>query len=302
MKELMKIVVGYDGSDCSEAALIDLGRAGLPETGEAVIVNAADIWPSYYDEEPPTDKIRIGDEAFAFVEEAVDLAETAKTKLQAVLPHWKITPIGSGKGPGPALIDRADKVDADLIVVGSHGKSALSTLFMGSVSQMVLHESGRSVRIARGLKDAYGPPKLIVGVDGSKDSDAALEALSARRWPEGTLVKAMCAIDIKMSLIVSSPLPQVAVWTDPYDKDHHAAMRRIVEAGAERLRAGGLTPKAMVIDGSPTAVLVEEARNWGADCIFLGAKGLGAFDRFLMGSVSSAVAARAPCSVEVIRS
>ncbi|MBO0799053.1 MAG: universal stress protein, partial [Blastocatellia bacterium] len=48
-------------------------------------------------------------------------------------------------------------------------------------------------------------------------------------------------------------------------------------------------------------LLVSEAESWGADCVFVGARGLGRAGRFLIGSVSSSVAARAHCSVEVVR-
>jgi len=51
----------------------------------------------------------------------------------------------------------------------------------------------------------------------------------------------------------------------------------------------------------PKRLLLGEAESWGADCIFVGAKGMGRIERFLLGSVSSAVAARAHCSVEVVR-
>jgi nucleotide-binding universal stress UspA family protein len=47
-------------------------------------------------------------------------------------------------------------------------------------------------------------------------------------------------------------------------------------------------------------LLIAEAESWGADCIFVGARGMGRIGRFLLGSVSSAVAARAHCSVEVV--
>jgi nucleotide-binding universal stress UspA family protein len=57
----------------------------------------------------------------------------------------------------------------------------------------------------------------------------------------------------------------------------------------------------MVADGNPKDVLVKEADRWDATCLFVGARGLRAVDRFLLGSVSASVAARAHCSVEVVR-
>jgi nucleotide-binding universal stress UspA family protein len=53
--------------------------------------------------------------------------------------------------------------------------------------------------------------------------------------------------------------------------------------------------------GDPKRVLVDEAETWSADCIFVGAKGMSRVQRVLLGSVSGAVAARANCSVEVVR-
>jgi hypothetical protein len=84
-----------------------------------------------------------------------------------------------------------------LIVVGSHGHTALGRFFFGSVSQKVLHEARRSVRIARGRIEEPGTPvRLIIGFDGSKGAEAAVEAVAARKWPAGSearIVNAMSA-------------------------------------------------------------------------------------------------------------
>ena len=57
----------------------------------------------------------------------------------------------------------------------------------------------------------------------------------------------------------------------------------------------------MVKEREPKALLCSEAEDLMADCIFVGARGMGRLERFLIGSVSSGVAARAHCSVEVVR-
>lgn len=52
MDKRMKILIAYDGSDCSDAALSELSRAGLPEVAEATVVSVAELWlppPSSYE-------------------------------------------------------------------------------------------------------------------------------------------------------------------------------------------------------------------------------------------------------------
>jgi nucleotide-binding universal stress UspA family protein len=78
-------------------------------------------------------------------------------------------------------------------------------------------------------------------------------------------------------------------------------VRDVFEASAGRLRAKGLDTTVVLKKGNPKHALVEEAESWGADSIFVGARGARGIDRLLMGSVSAAVAARAHCSVEVVR-
>jgi len=82
--------------------------------------------------------------------------------------------------------------------------------------------------------------------------------------------------------------------------DVQAQVRTIVETVAEKLRAAGLVVSSVVKEGDPKRVLIEEAEQVGADCLFVGARGLRRLERFLLGSVSTAVAARAHCSVEVV--
>ncbi|MCY7377020.1 MAG: universal stress protein, partial [Pyrinomonadaceae bacterium] len=73
------------------------------------------------------------------------------------------------------------------------------------------------------------------------------------------------------------------------------------EKAATLLKEKGLHVSTVVEFGRAKSVIVEEAEKWGADAIFIGAKGHSLVERVLLGSVSYAVAARAHCSVEVVR-
>jgi nucleotide-binding universal stress UspA family protein len=76
----------------------------------------------------------------------------------------------------------------------------------------------------------------------------------------------------------------------------------MIDEAVGKLTAVGLKTDVVVKEDEPKRLLVTEAESWGADCIFVGARGMGRIERFLLGSVSSALAARAHCSVEIARS
>jgi len=75
----------------------------------------------------------------------------------------------------------ADDWRADLIVVGSHGRSALTRLVLGRVSQQVATESRCSVRVARHVTArGHTPMRIVIGVDGSRGAEAAVDAVALR--------------------------------------------------------------------------------------------------------------------------
>jgi nucleotide-binding universal stress UspA family protein len=82
--------------------------------------------------------------------------------------------------------------------------------------------------------------------------------------------------------------------------------RAAVEKAAAKLRVDEesrqLNVTTEVISGSPKQVILEEAEAFGADLIIVGSHGHGMLERFLLGSVSQAVALHARCSVEIVRS
>ena len=308
----MKILIAYDGSSHADAALDDLARAGLPREVEALVISVADVmmWQTP-DEDDGTSRAEgldiIGlkkarEQSAQAVEEARHLAVQTSERLKAAFPSWKVEAEGYGDSPAWAVIKRAGEWGADLIVVGSQGRSALSRLMLGSVSQKVLYEAPCSVRVARGVtREENSPLRIIIGVDGSSDSEAALNAVAARDWPRGTEARVIAVHSPLTLLAFSHFIRPVALASRQYIEDKGLFAQEIVDTSVERLRGVGLIASPLVKEGDPKHELIGEAEQWGADCIFVGARGLRGIERFLLGSVSSSVAARAHCSVEVVR-
>ena len=144
--------------------------------------------------------------------------------------------------------------------------------------------------------------KILLAIDGSACSHAAVDEVARRPWPDGSTVKVLTALEI-------APLPITPeAWALPpnYFEELDEALRQqgqnVVSSAIQKLKANKtLSVDAVLAPGSPRAVILDEAESWGADLIVLGSHGYGAWQRFLLGSVSQAVVSHAKCSVEVVR-
>jgi nucleotide-binding universal stress UspA family protein len=304
----MKILIAYDGSEFAGAAIEDLRHAGLPYVAEALVFTVADVFipptSEASDEVPPEPAAvrRAHERAQRKLIEAQTRAKEASERIKKDFPEWSVSFEAVAESPAWAIIFKATEWHADLIVVGSHGESGLAgRLILGSVSQRVLYEAHCSVRIGRaGPQDQSAPLRVLVGTDGSAYSAAAVQAVSRRTWPEGTQVRLLAVVDTVMALSDKEEEPTVK-WLEVDDEHNWDQVRQVFEPEAERLRATGLDAAVMIRRGHPTQQLLEEAETWGARSVFVGAKGMRGIERLVLGSVSAALAARAHCSVEVVR-
>jgi len=289
----MKILIAYDGSHCAEAALEDLRRAGLPHAAEALVMSVEESVPPL----PPPGVLAVTDQtAFTanLLNERFELVRAACQRLQQDFPEWKLPGEAALGTPAASLLAKAEEWQADLIVAGSHGRSALGRLILGSVSQKMVTDAHCAVRVARGRNgDPRSSVRLVIGIDGSPGAEAAVSAVAARAWPTGSEVRVVAA--------VNEVVEEVIEYVDAVNHHGWSWLQDTLEAAEKTLLAAGLTVTPHLKKGDPAHVLVQEAEDWEADCIFVGARSLSRLERFRLGSVSAAVTARAHCSVEVVR-
>ncbi len=132
--------------------------------------------------------------------------------------------------------------------------------------------------------------KILLAVDLSPASCAALDEAAARPWPAGS------------SFDVVSVVEPAHLW--PNSEVAQEAARRaedLIDQMVESLAAKGLNASGVVLFGNPKTVLVDRAKNTGADFIFAGSHGSSTLRRFLLGSVAAGILREAPCSVEIVR-
>jgi nucleotide-binding universal stress UspA family protein len=312
----MRILIGYDGSESSDAALDDLRRAGLPREVEALIVSVsdglvdptssiADIAGSVLTSRRVTSTIAlVREQAAQALGQAKEFAAKAGDRVRSSFPDWEVQAVGLAGSPSAELIDKADEWKADLVVAASHGHSMLGRLILGSTSKKVVTDSHHSVRVARGTVKENGglPPKIMIGVDGSPEAEHAVRAVGMRVWPEGTEVRIIAVDDGTSPARISSILPTAAAMISSSNEKVSEAARMMVEWAEHELRTIGLQVSVAIEKGDPQRVLIDEARKWDANSIFVGGRKFsGAIERFRLGSVSTALVANAHCSVEVVR-
>lgn len=310
----MKILIGYDGSDSSEAALDDLQRSGLPAVADATILTVAEVWlPSPLSSEDiveqakevevPADIKRVYAKASVAMKEAEELARKAAARVKQSFPEWTVVTETSSGSAGWELVAKADQWRPDLIVVGSHGHSGIKRLVLGSVSQRVVTEARCSVRVARGrVEERDNPVRNVIGIDGSPDAEAAVREVAARAWPPGSEVKLIAVIDPLTPTLIGRLIPPLSATIEESNREDREWVESILAAAAELLKETSLKVSTEVREGDPKHALVEAAETWGADCIFVGSTGFSnRLERFVLGSTSASVVARAHCSVEVVR-
>ena len=319
---MKRILIGYDGSPAADAAIEDLRHAALPEEANALVMSVADVWvpltaeaiaaPFAASPEASAPSVRFTatkllnairgaqEKARLAVAAHRELARRGCERVKRLFPGWICTSEACGDSPPWAILKRAQSWKPDLIVLGSHSHSVLQHIFFGSVAQKIVAEAPCSVRINR-PRGGNGPPRVIIAVDGSEDSEAALRAVTERVWPADAEFRLVTVIDPRMETTVAWPSFLADRFVQTNDETGREWVCRMIEDAARILYDAGLNVSTEIFDGDPKQVLVRAADECKADTIFLGARGLHHGNRLSLGTLASAVVSRAHCSVEIVR-
>jgi nucleotide-binding universal stress UspA family protein len=306
---IKRLLVGYDGSKAADDAIRDLFYAGLPPELDATVMSVADVYlpgnssspEAAVPEIPPLLVQKAREKALQTVNAHHALAERACARLRTTFPKWRCTAYAVGDSPGWAIARKAMESRSDLVVLGAQSHSLLERMFLGSVSHKVAAEAPCSVRIGR-HHAATDEPHIIVAVDGSIDSKASLQEVASRSWPTGTQVRLVIVVDPHLETAMTWPGFAPENFVQRNDQSGREWINRMAEAASKILFEAGLNVSNYIYDGPPKDVLLRVANEWPAHCIFMGARGLHHGKRLSLGTVASAVASRAHCSVELVRS
>ena len=145
--------------------------------------------------------------------------------------------------------------------------------------------------------------KILLAVDGSAYSDSAVDEIAKRPWPSESEIKVITVAETPI-IVDMEPWPASPAYFEQLEKSIREAAKVVIESALQKLKTmedKTLKITSEIIQGPPRQEIVEEAERWHADLIVMGSRGLSAWNRLLLGSVSSAVVHHAKCSVEIVR-
>ena len=179
-----------------------------------------------------------------------------------------------------AVMDVAELVDADLVVVGSRGLEGLKRVLVGSVSEHVVHSVHRPVLIVRGAEGWRQPDQVVVGFDdsGASRHAAHLAAAIARLYKDAAF--ALLQVEPRLSAVAD----RYSMPVDEYESE-----REHLEDFARNLEPiAGRGVETRIVVGDPAESLIAaESELPGTTLIVVGSRDLGAVRRLLLGSVST---------------
>jgi nucleotide-binding universal stress UspA family protein len=300
----MKVLMGVDGSVGGFAAVRQAGRLMDPARDQAVL---------YYT--PP--EIRVGSAEPQLRERArTALASAIFDEARNDLPDGlreSATTIVGEKNPRHGLLLAAEGEHADWIAIGARGAGRMEKLLMGSVSTAVVRGAHVPVLVARPAESAPAdaPLRVLLACDGSPSSRAAAQFACRLHWPPETTTMAVTVIESLLAGAVPSWLEERARSADAdamaqaWVREHETEKQQKQEELSQHCQ--GLpecfrSAKTIVAEGHPAEQILHVLATERANLVIVGAHGLRAIERLLIGSTSERILSHAPCSVLMVRS
>jgi universal stress protein E len=289
------ILVGTDFSETAAAALdwaVELAR----QQGAGIeLIHAVTV--------PPSIPGYVPSAGIDFEEEVSRAAEARLAETAAALAGSKvgITTLLLPGSPSQVILDRAEKIGAAAIVLGTRGLTGLRHLLLGSTAQRVVHGAGCPVlSVHPGDLGRHREIRtILVPTDFSQDAGLAIAAAHRLLAPlerDARLVL-LNVYNLPIEYTAYGPIPTSVHYLADTGLE---AERRLYES-AQALQREGLTVETVARQGDPAHAIAEEAETRGADLIAMGTRGVTGLRHLLLGSTAERVVEYAPCPVMTVR-
>ncbi|MFY4728214.1 universal stress protein [Nitrospira sp. BLG_2] len=285
----MRVIIGVDWSDQAFAAVTQAFHLYHP--ADVTLVHGVDLGILNHPVVAQAGNVQGYDD---FRKAMVDSGNQLLERAAAMVPSdvALIRKVNEIANPAQLIIDSADNLTADLVVVGARGRSRLSEVVLGSVSHRVLLHGTRPVLIVRGA--ARKIRRVLVAIEDRDDADRIAKWLMHHPFADPT---ELCVLHALVPIGVSDPYE--ALGTGTWWKDAERYADELVKSTADKLSNARYTVSTNVATGEPAAAIEQEAK--GRDLVVVASHGRTGLSRFLLGSVSHSVVHHVTCPVLVLR-
>ena len=263
-----RILVPLDGSPLAETILPLVEVGGHPWGSDVLLIRSL---PTDASPEPTAEK-----EAFYYLAAQARRLERAGLRVRYEVWHGD---------PSQTIINAAVLGRVTLIAMTTHGWRGLDRLRFGSVAEAVVRKARVPVLLLRGpLRwPADRPPRILVPLDGSKQSVAILALITRLRHPLQPVVELCHVLETPTPIASPDLWPSVPALPDPEAATHY------LERVATRLARGGFGVERVVLEGLPAPTIAKRIADSGVDLVAMTTHGRSGIARFLMGSVAEEV-------------
>ncbi|GKS63670.1 universal stress protein [Nitrospira sp.] len=285
----MRVVIGVDWSDQAFAAVTHTFQ--LYQPSDVTLVHAVDLGILQNPVVAQAGNVQ-GYEDFRRA--MVDAGHKALDHAATMVPPEikSIRKVNEVANPAQLLLDTAESLSADLVVVGVRGRSRLSEMVLGSVSHRVLLHGSRPTLIVRGASRKV--QRVLVAIEDRDDADRIATWLTKHPFVDPA---ELCVLHAVVPIGVDDPYD--AMGTSTWWEGAERYAEELVKSTARKLMTPRYSVSTKVTTGHAASVIEEEAK--AVDLVVITSHGRTGISRFLLGSVSHAVVHHVTCPVLVLR-
>lgn len=289
----MRILLAADASPDSRNAAQAIKR--LAEPPDLDVLNVVDVdalQHAYLTPSVPADYYE------TYRKEVSEAAEHVLHELRDELAPYAahIRLIADTGDAAESIIQTAHESKSHLIIMGQRGMTATPAFLLGGVTQKVVTYASCSVLVVK--QSGVSLDRLLLAVDGSEESHKAVQFLSHCPFKS----------PLRLTIVTARPNQRAGLFTRSGPQDEPADRQTLPAKGEDLLAriASGFRNRPYEVEtewlqGDPALAILEAAGRHEAQMIVLGARGMKAIKRFLLGSVSQKVLVHASCSVLIVR-
>jgi nucleotide-binding universal stress UspA family protein len=282
-----RILVAYDGSDYSRAALIESANRVKRRGGRLIILNSV-----YFDEEEFGNKPEQLEKRMEAGKKIISEAKEMVTREFGI----EVESLVSEGEPPEVIAETAREKGVDLIAMGTHGRRGIKRFIMGSVTSGVIAQASCDVLVVKKpctqCTGEFG--SILLPFDGSEFSRKALSHAYALAKDEGSEITALYVIPRYEEMIGF-------MKTDTIRKSLYKEAERIMELAKQNVSRNGITLATSIEEGHAGDKIIETANRMKNDLIVMGSHGWRGVNKAILGSTTERVIMNSSCPILVVK-